>query len=134
MMTMLTSIAVVEDDADERVALGRVLNASGFTVASYASAEAYLASTAAEAACLLLDMQLEGISGMQLLRLLRSGGSTVPVIIITASDSDESRSQADALGCAAYLRKPFQGRALVTLLRAVIATPSAPAPKCNGLR
>jgi DNA-binding response OmpR family regulator len=120
-MTMLTSIAVVEDDADERVAIRRVLNASGFAVDSYASAEDYLASTGAEADCLLLDMQLEGISGMQLLRRLRSGGSTVPVIIITASDSGESRSQAAALGCAAYLRKPFQGRALVTLLRALIA-------------
>jgi len=116
-MTVPPCIVVVEDDADERVALGRVLRASGFDVRSYASGEDYLASRDEEPLCLLLDMQLDGMSGLELLRGLRTDGSTLPVIIITATDDVESRSEAEQLGCVAYLRKPFQGRSLVTLLR-----------------
>ena len=116
-MTILSSIAVVEDDADERIALGRVLKASGFEVMSFASAEDYLASGAGEPQCLLLDMQLDGMSGLDLLRWLRTDGSRLPVIVITASDDVDSRREAEHLGCAAYLCKPFLGRALVTLLR-----------------
>jgi FixJ family two-component response regulator len=118
-MTILAAIAIVEDDTDERVALGRVLRASGFEVKSYASAEHYLAESTVEPGCLLLDMQLDGMSGLDLLRGLRSSGSAIPVIVITASDDVDSRNEAEQLGCIAYLRKPFQGRALVGLLRGV---------------
>jgi FixJ family two-component response regulator len=116
-MTILSCVAVVEDDADERTALGRVLRASGFDVKSYASAEDFLASWAPEPRYLLLDMQLEGMSGLDLLRRLRADGSTLPVIVITASDDVDSRREAEQLGCVAYLRKPFEGRALVALRR-----------------
>lgn len=116
-MMALAPIAIVEDDADERVALGRVLRASGFEVKSYASAEDYLAERTVEPRCLLLDMQLDGMSGLDLLRGLRSSGSSIPVIALTASDDVDSRNEAEELGCVAYLRKPFQGRALVGLLR-----------------
>jgi FixJ family two-component response regulator len=110
---------VVEDDADERTALGRVLCASGFAVKSYESAEEYLGTTATEPVCLLVDLQLGGLSGLDLLRELRISGSTLPVIIITATDDAGIRSEAEQLGCTAYLRKPFQGRALVEILRGV---------------
>ena len=126
-MTSPSCIAVIEDDADERVALGRVLRASGFGVMSYASAEDYLASRDVEPLCLLLDMQLGGMSGLDLLRELRTDGSTIPVIVITASDNEEFPSEAEQLGCLAYLRKPFQGRALVALLRTLAGErPSSP--------
>jgi FixJ family two-component response regulator len=121
-MTIPSSVAVIEDDADERTALGRVLRASGFDVKSYASAEDFLASGTMEALCLLLDLQLEGMSGLELLRDLRMEGSTLPVIVITASDDTDSRREAEQLGCFAYLRKPFQGRALVALLRTLAST------------
>ena len=119
-MVALSSVAVVEDDVDERVALTRVLRASGFEVRSYASAEEYLASDDVEPLCLLLDMQLEGMSGLDLLRELRAGGSTLSVIFITASDNLGSKAEAERLGCTAYLRKPFQGRALVAILRTLV--------------
>ena len=126
-MTARSSVAVIEDDADERVALGRVLRTSGFDVKSYASAEQYLASGSVEVPlCLLLDMQLEGMSGLELLRAIRAVGSTVPVIVVTATDDLDVRSEALQLGCAAYLRKPFQGRALVALLRALAVQPREP--------
>ncbi len=107
-MVALSSVAVVEDDVDERVALTRVLRASGFEVRSYASAEEYLASDDVEPSCLLLDMQLEGMSGLDLLRELRAGGSTLSVIFITASDNLGSKAEAERLGCTAYCASRFK--------------------------
>ena len=118
-MSPVSSVALIEDDADARVALGRVLKASGFVVSSYASAEAYLASGVNEPVCLLVDMQLEGMSGLDLLRALRTGGSALPVIVITADDDFDSRAEAEQLGCVAYLHKPCPGRQLVALLRSL---------------
>lgn len=116
-MAIIPCIAVIEDDADERIALARVLRASAFEVRTYASAEDYLSSNSAEPLCVLLDMQLGGMSGLEFLRELRTSGSSLPIIVVTASDDVDSRTEAEQLGCVAYLRKPFQGRALVALLR-----------------
>jgi FixJ family two-component response regulator len=110
-------VVVIEDDADERTALGRVLRVGGFEVSSYASAEEFLASPPAGALCLLLDVQLEGRSGLDLLRALRAEGSNLPVIVNSVRDDAESLREAEQLGCLAYLPKPFSGRALVSLLR-----------------
>ena len=116
-MRQLSLIVVIEDDADERTALGRVLRASGFEVSSYPSAENFLASPPPAALCLVIDVQLDGMSGLELLHWLRAAGSRLPVIMVTASDDDELHRKAEQLGCVAYLRKPFPGRALVSLLR-----------------
>ncbi len=110
-------MAVVEDDADARVALGRVLQAGGFEVRSYASAEDYLAAERLSTLCLVVDVQLEGMSGLDLLRALRTDGSTLPVIVVTAADDTACRTDAERLGCVAYLCKPYLGRSLVTLLK-----------------
>ncbi len=72
-------------------------------------------------------MQLEGMSGLDLLRCLRTDGSTLPVIVITASDDLDFRSKAEHLGCVAYLRQPFQGRALVAILRTLVGERQSPA-------
>ena len=116
-MTNLSCVAVIEDDTDARASLGRVLRAGGFDLRGYASAEDFLSSGSLEPLCVLLDMQLVGMSGLELLRGPRSEGSPIPVIVLTASEDPDSRSEAEGLGCVAYLRKPFQGRALVTLVR-----------------
>lgn len=122
-MILPTLVVVVEDDADERVALGRVLRIGGYEVIGYASAEEFLASPPLRPLCLLLDMQLAGMSGLELLRTLRADGSTLPVIVITAGDDARWREEAERLGCTAYLRKPFQGRALVALIRSLGGSP-----------
>jgi FixJ family two-component response regulator len=125
-MCMEPRVALVEDNADERVALGRVLRAGGFDVASYARAEDFLAAGPAEALCLLLDLHLEeGMSGLTLLRGLRTQGSSLPVIILTAAEDRHSRSEAERLGCLAFLHKPFQGRALVEMLHSLARAGSA---------
>jgi FixJ family two-component response regulator len=110
-------VVVVDDDEGLRSALARVLEIAGFRVASFASAEECLASgLAASADCLVCDVHLPGESGIEFARCLAQAGSEVPLILITAHDSASARAEAQKLGAAAYLPKPFGGR---TLLRAV---------------
>jgi FixJ family two-component response regulator len=111
-------VVVIEDDAAERKALGRVLRAGGFATAAYASAEEFQAfPPARRPICLVLDVRLGGMSGLDLQRRLNAESSTVPVIVVTAHDDPGIRSEAERLGCRAYLRKPFEARSLLELLR-----------------
>jgi FixJ family two-component response regulator len=111
-------VAVVEDDADARSALGRLLDAAGFDHALFESAEAFLASKPdRECACLILDVQLSGMSGIDLQRRLRAEGSNAPVIVVTAHASEAIRERAEQSGCAAFLTKPFSGDSILALLR-----------------
>jgi FixJ family two-component response regulator len=111
-------VVLIDDDAGERKALGRLLRAGGFTPATYASAEEFLAAPPQETPiCLLLDIQLEGMSGLDLQEQLHSGGSTIPFIVITGSDDRRMRDRAEHSGCLAFLRKPFEGRLLLDALR-----------------
>lgn len=109
------AIVVVEDDDGVRRAFERVLKAAGFRAVTFASAETLLQCDAADrAACLVLDVQLPGLSGFELRReLVRTNCGQPPVIFITGHDDPSAREQAEALGAAAYLPKPFAGHALV---------------------
>lgn len=122
-MSELT-LLVVEDDDGLRQAIGRLLDAAGFRVASFSSAEELLrGSAAASAACLIFDIHLPGISGFELRRVLARTGVTAPVIFITADDTPAARAEAGRLHAAAYLPKPFQGRELVAAVRRAVAPP-----------
>ena len=111
-------VVVIEDDPGSQKTLARVLRTGGFDAVVYASAEEFLASPPPSSAiALLLDIHLGGMSGLDLQRLLRSQGSTLPVIVITAFDDARSRDQATRLGCVAYLRKPCEAETILTLLR-----------------
>lgn len=109
------AIVVVDDDDGLRLAFERLLNAAGFRAETFASAESLLQSEAADrATCLVFDIHLPGLSGFELRReLVRTGCTRPPVIFITGHDVPAAREQAEALGAAAYLPKPFAGRALV---------------------
>jgi FixJ family two-component response regulator len=111
-------VVVIEDDAGERTALGRLLYAGGFAAAPYASAEEFLASPPAETPlCLLLDIHLDGMTGLELQEQLKAEGSKIPVIMITASDDARMRDRAERSGCVAFLRKPFEPRLLLDTVR-----------------
>src|SRR5262249_22255291 len=113
-------VVLIDDDAGERKALGRLLRAGGFKPAPYASAEEFLASPPAQTPiCLLLDIHLEGMSGLDLQEQLHAGGSTIPVIVITGSDDYRMRDRAEHSGCLVFLKKPFEGRLLLETLRQV---------------
>jgi FixJ family two-component response regulator len=107
-------IAVVDDDHGVLKSIGRLLEASGFEAELFTSAEAYNAHPEArDAACLILDIHMPGMSGIDLQRELSRSGCAVPVIIVTASDSTATLSSAIAAGCVAYIRKPFTATALL---------------------
>jgi len=114
------SIVVVEDDAGMKKALERLLRAAGFQPVSFASAEELLKTQAADsAACLVLDIHLPGLSGLDLGRYLVSSGRAKALIFITGQDEPSLRNEAQSLGCA-YFRKPFEGKALLEAIRRAI--------------
>jgi FixJ family two-component response regulator len=113
-------VAVVEDDAPSRAALGRLLFASGFEPALFPSAEAFIdAPPDRSPLCLILDVQLGGISGIDLQHRLRAAGSAVPIIVITALADESLRDRAVRTGCTAFLRKPFSATALLGAIAGV---------------
>jgi len=120
-------VVVIEDDPASRRTLGRVLRAGGYDAAIYGSAEAFLASPPEGAPVgLLLDIHLGGMSGLDLYRHLIAGGSTLPVIVITAFDDARTREEARRLGCVAYLRKPCEAETILTALGRLVVGDKTP--------
>lgn len=100
-----------------REAIEALLEAAGIESAAYASAEALLAGGAVEGArCVISDLKLPAMSGLQLLSLLRARGARPPVIMITAHDEPGTRDEATRLGAVAFLAKPFAGSALLAAI------------------
>ena len=105
--------------------IARLLAMEGFHVEAYESAEAFLdRRSASQAACLVLDIQLPKMSGIELGYLLMQG-SALPIVFITAIEDDSVRIAATRLGCAAYLRKPFQPEALVAAVQHAVGESGA---------
>jgi two-component system response regulator FixJ len=101
-------VLLVEDDDSFREAIGRLLDASDVENASYASAEALLSDAAmTDVACVVSDLKLPGMSGLDLLTELRTMGAWPPLILITAHDEPGRREEAARRGAAGYLVKPF---------------------------
>jgi FixJ family two-component response regulator len=109
-----TCVAIVDDDESFARALDRLFRASGFEVRIYLSGEAFLVAKALpEPDCLVLDIQLGGMSGLDLLRELRKLGILAPAIFVTAHDAPEVRAEAEQFGCIAYLLKPVVSKLLM---------------------
>jgi FixJ family two-component response regulator len=116
-MTRRKLVAVVDDDPGMLKGLQRLLTAHGFETEAFASAEAFLERGAArDPMCLVLDIHLGGMSGIELRRRLAHAGSTVPVIFITAFDDETTKREATEAGCIAYLHKPFPAPLLIGAL------------------
>ncbi len=115
------TVVVVEDDASMSQAMERILRLAGFASSTFASAEQLIASrAAADAACLIIDVQLPGQNGFGLCERLAAAGALPPVIFISAFDEPDTRAQAQGLG-AAFLTKPFSGRTLLETIRKSLA-------------
>ena len=109
-----TIVIVVDDNSDFLKSVARLLTVHGFAVRTFISAEALLDNNGAQtAACLLLDIHLGGISGIELQRRLVASGSKCPVIFMTANDDSATRKAAADAGCIAYLKKPFAPEVLL---------------------
>jgi FixJ family two-component response regulator len=108
------TVAVVDDDEAVRHALSNLLASLDLGVATFASAEAFLASPACrDAACLIADVQMPGMSGLDLQRHLSESGNSLPVILITAFPQEHVRRQAEAEGAFGFFAKPFEGGLMI---------------------
>jgi FixJ family two-component response regulator len=107
-------VAVVDDDPGMLRAMRELLWALDYDTELYVSAETFISfATGSKAMCLLVDIQLGGMSGIELRRRLVASGCATPVIFMTGSDSEALRAQALAAGCVALLQKPFPAPLLV---------------------
>src|SRR5712692_9224710 len=109
-------IAIIDDDASVREALQGLLQAVGFTTEAFSSAEEFLQSERLDdTACLITDIQLRGMSGLQLQNHLSVSGSRIPIIVITAFPGDDRRAL--AAGAICFLRKPVFKEDLLSCIR-----------------
>ncbi len=107
-------ICVVDDDFSVRRALGRLLTAAGYQVEALESAAAYCGRySVSQPHCLVLDIRMAAMSGLELRRLLKSTGSAPPIVFIGAYSEDEGRQEAVASGAIDVLYKPLRRAALL---------------------
>jgi len=112
-------IAVVDDDKAIRSALASLLRASGYRVQTYCGARAFLASTdLAQVHCLISDIQMPGMSGLELLEALRAQGLRIPVIFVTAHPDDVNTRVPEVVAC---LPKPFQADDLLSHIKQALS-------------
>jgi FixJ family two-component response regulator len=110
-------IAIVDDDASVLKALTRLLRTHSFRTKGYLSAREFLAALPdAKPDCMILDLQMPGISGLELLHRLSSDGVAIPTIVITAQPDAAIRQRCDAMGAIAFLTKPLQDSTLFAAL------------------
>lgn len=116
-------IGIIDDDESLCRSLARLLRQAGFNPYIFLSAKNFLASPErAQLACLLIDIQLGEVSGIDLHRQLLAGGDATPVIYITAHTDPAVRAEALSLGCAGYFLKSEAASAIIDVLRRVAIT------------
>ena len=114
-------ISVVDDDESVRESLQALLRSLGLTVKAFASAEDFLSATQFENTdCLILDVRLPGLTGLELQRRLISNQRQIPIVFITAHDDEAARSRAVRDGAVDYLFKPFAEEALLKAIRTAL--------------
>ena len=117
----MAKIAIIDDDPLVREGLSDCLDSAGYTVQTFGAAEEFLAFKSLQPqSCLILDIQLPGISGLELQRRLVSVGNTVPIVFVTAHASEENFQQALESGAAAVLLKPVRREELLNTIRSAI--------------
>jgi FixJ family two-component response regulator len=114
-------IAIVDDDEPLREALGSVMKAAGFAINTFASAEEFLDSAnRGNTACLILDMRLPGMSGVELQRRLADADCRIPIVFVTAHGDASLRDLVMKAGAAGFLNKPVRSDALLREIRAAL--------------
>jgi FixJ family two-component response regulator len=114
-------ISIVDDDESIRRATGGLLRSVGYQVETFASAELFLESDALrQTDCLVLDVRMPGIDGLELQRRLNAAQSHVPIIFVTAHDDKSHRTAAIDAGAASFFHKPFEANAFVTAIEVAL--------------
>jgi FixJ family two-component response regulator len=114
-------IAVIDDDQSFRIALVESLSSLGFAVDGYASAEDYIDRIGNKSFdCVVTDIHMPGMSGLELTNHLATQGSTTPIVLITARSDRNLEAKAAAAGVACLLRKPFEIRDLIECINGAV--------------
>jgi FixJ family two-component response regulator len=115
-------VSIIDDDASVRVAMESLVKSQGLVAFAFESAEEFLQSPRVmDSGCLVTDVQMAGMSGLDLQDRLIARGSRIPIIFITAFPEASIRSRAESNGALAFLEKPFSGRTMVELVRRALA-------------
>src|ERR1700722_8144398 len=118
-------VSTVDDDASVRAAMQSLLRSLGLVAFVFESAENFLRSPRVDdSLCLITDVQMPGMSGLDLQDRLIAQGSRIPIIFITAFPEHTIRTRAQAGGALGFLEKPFAGKTMIELVRQALATDS----------
>jgi FixJ family two-component response regulator len=118
-------VSIVDDDVSVRRSTLRLLSSSGLRAEVFASAEEFLQSGhLAETGCLILDMSMPGMNGLELQRRLAEACMMIPIVFLSARASEEEERRALRAGAASFLRKPVSKEALLNAIRAVLEGPA----------
>ena len=122
-------VAIVDDDKSIRNATSDLLKAAGYAPAAFEDAESFLGWPArASVACLVADMRMPGMSGLDLYVTLAAAGHAIPTVIITAHPEELTQSRARAAGIGCYLSKPFAPDELLECVAEALARSRGPIP------
>lgn len=114
-------VCVVDDDFSVRKSLSNLLKSAGYRTVSFASGEEFLASSVSdEAACVLLDLKMTGMQGLEVQQRLNSTGKTLGVILMSAHEDPDAVSRALSAGAVRFLRKPFSEDVLLASIMEVL--------------
>ena len=118
-----TLISIVDDDALARDGIRELVESLGYEARTFSSAQHFLESgVTEETVCLITDLQMPGLNGLELQEALRSQGNCIPIILITAFPNDKHRNRALDGGALGLLSKPFEESSLIQCLAAAIGS------------
>jgi FixJ family two-component response regulator len=113
-------ISIVDDDESMRASLDNLVRSVGLRAQAFSSAESFLASPGVETACLILDVRMQGMSGLDLQRQLAASAVRVPIIFVTSHIDEHVRTRALEAGAVAFLYKPFREEDLLDAIDGVL--------------
>jgi FixJ family two-component response regulator len=120
-LSTLSVISIIDDDASVRAAIDNLLMSHGYTVHTFASAEEFLQSPHLnDTSCVIADVQMSVMSGLDLLTVMRAQGHEAPFILITAFPSESVRARALKAGAICFLAKPFAAPTLIRCLNSAL--------------
>jgi len=120
-LSKFSVISVIDDDASVRAATNNLLSSHGYLVHTFASAEEFLQSACLnDSSCVIADVQMPAMSGLDLLTHMRAQGNAAPFVFITAFPEDSVRARALKAEAVGFLAKPFAGTALINCVEAAV--------------
>jgi FixJ family two-component response regulator len=123
-MSGVPLISIVDDDEPLRNALDDLVRSAGFRTQAFPSAEAFWSSPhARDTACLILDVRMPGMNGLDLQQRIVAANWQIPIIFITSHADDDARARALTAGAVGFLYKPFRDDELMNAMEAVLRTP-----------